>query len=193
MNSGTRKLGCRTSTTWRSVWPSNVSGSSFEEFSEIRRIEFLGRRELPEQGAEMLAELGHAGIQKAFDGIAGLGEHAAVHRKTRTFQREHEAVRHLARPLAKRRRRLRAIESAVDLDRGQPLARIGQLFRMRETLRIKDPAPRREGPAADADADLAGFHGHSTVTFRWHMIAQAAAKSKMFRRQKRPQWHGDAG
>jgi hypothetical protein len=45
---------------------------------------------------------------------------------------------------------------AVDLDRGQPGGRVFQLLGLRQLLRIEHPAPRREGPAADADVDLAG-------------------------------------
>ena len=63
--------------------------------------------------------------------------------------------RHLACPFAKRRRRLRAVERAVDLDRGQPFACISKFLRVRQALRVKHAAPRRERPAADADVDSA--------------------------------------
>src|SRR6185295_20260079 len=50
----------------------------FEETTEIRFIEFLEWRELPEEGAEAGAQFGDAGIVKPLDGIAGLAEHPAV-------------------------------------------------------------------------------------------------------------------
>src|SRR5580700_7569305 len=102
----------------------------------------------------MVAKLGDAGIEEALDRIARLFEHPPVDGKARSLEREHEIVRHLARPFAERRRRLRAVERAVDLDRGQPLAGVSQLLRMWQALRIERAAPRRERPAADSDADV---------------------------------------
>jgi len=82
MKAGARKLSWRTSTTWRSGKPSCFSGRSSRNVAEVRLIEFFGRRELPEQGAEPVAKLGHAGIEEALDGIRALGQHAAVGCKT---------------------------------------------------------------------------------------------------------------
>src|SRR5579862_5015754 len=103
----------------------------------------------------MAAKLGDAGIDKALDGVAGLLEHPPVDGKARAFERKHEILRHFARPFAERRRRLRAVKRAVDLDRGQPLGGVGKLLRVRQTLRIEDAAPRLERPTADTDADVA--------------------------------------
>ncbi len=72
----------------------------FEKCAEIFFVEFLVRRELPEQGAELGAELGDAGIEKAIDGVAGLGQHAAIDGVARTFERENESVRHFGGPFA---------------------------------------------------------------------------------------------
>src|ERR1700686_5646908 len=105
----------------------------------------------------MVAELGDAGIEKALDGVAGLLEHPTVDGKARALEREHEILRHLARPFAERRRRLRAIERAVDLDRSQPFGGVGKLLRVRQTLGVERAAPRRKSPAADTDADVARF------------------------------------
>ena len=49
-----------------------IARKQFEETAKIFLVEFLGRRELPEQGAEPVAQFGYAGVQKAFDGVAGL-------------------------------------------------------------------------------------------------------------------------
>src|SRR6202040_1108027 len=137
----------------------------FEEAAEVGGVEFFGRRKLPEQRPEMRAKLGDAGIEEALNGVAGFLEHPAVGRKARPLDGEHEAWRHLARPFAERRRRLRAVERAVGLDRGQPLARIGELLGVRQAFRIERAAPRRKGPAADADEDLAWFWSHLPVTW----------------------------
>ena len=138
----------------------------FQEAAEIGGVEFFRRRELPEQGTETVAELGHAGIEKPLDRVAGLFEDAPVDGIARALEREHETRRHFARPFAKRRRGLRAVERAVDFDRGQPLAGIGQLLRVWQTLRIKHAAPRLERPAADADINFACFRSHGAVTKR---------------------------
>ena len=48
------------------------AGQQFEKAAEIGLVEFLERGELPEQGAELVAELGHAGIEKSLDRIRRL-------------------------------------------------------------------------------------------------------------------------
>src|SRR5262249_46463431 len=72
-------------------------------------------------------------------------------------------------PAGKALRLLAAIISAIDLDRGQMLARIFKLALLRQALGIKRAAPGLEGPAADADADAAVLgHGSSPVSCaRW--------------------------
>jgi hypothetical protein len=94
----------------------------FEKAAEVAGIEFFGRRELPEQGAETIAEFHNAGIQEPFDRVAGFLEHAPVGGKAR---------------FAKSRRRLRAIECAVNLNRGQVRAGISELFGVRQAFRIE--------------------------------------------------------
>src|SRR5580700_12343117 len=105
----------------------------------------------------MVAKLGDAGIEEALDRIARLFQHPPVDGEARALEREHEILRHLARPFAKRRRCLRAVERAVDLDRGQPFGGVGKLLRVRQSLRIKHAAPRLKRPAADTDTDMARF------------------------------------
>src|SRR5262249_48173768 len=101
---------------------------------------------------------------EAFDRIAGLAQDLAVGGEARRLDREHEAVGHLARPLAKALRLLRAVVGGVDLDRGEVLARVGELFRLREALGIEHAAPGPKVPAADSDADLALPGCHRSVT-----------------------------
>src|ERR1700684_602249 len=103
----------------------------------------------------MVAKLGDAGIEEALDRVTRLLEHAPVDGKAWAFEREHEILRHLARPFAERRRRLRAIERAVDFDRGHSLGGVRKLLRVRQALRIEHAAPRLKRPAADTDTNLA--------------------------------------
>jgi hypothetical protein len=103
----------------------------------------------------MVAKLGDAGIEKALDRVARLLEHPPVDGKARALERKHEILRHLACPFAERRRRLRAIERAVDLDRGQSFGGVAELLRVRQTLRVENAAPRLKRPAADTDTDVA--------------------------------------
>src|ERR1700683_1564994 len=103
----------------------------------------------------MVAKLGDAGIEEALDRVACFFEYAPVDGKARALEREHEILRHFARPFAECRRRLRAVERAVDLDRGQTFGGVAEFLGVRQTLRIKYAAPRLERPAADADADVA--------------------------------------
>src|SRR5262249_40565605 len=124
-----------------------------EETTEVGFVEFLRRRELPEHRAEMLSELEHAGIEEMLDRVARLLQHTPVHGKPRSFDRKDKTVRHFACPFAKSRGRLRAVKGAVDLDRGEALARVGKLLRVRQPFGIEHSAPGLVGPSADANTD----------------------------------------
>ena len=90
-----------------------------EKLAEVDFVEFFGRRELPQHRAEPVAKFEHAGVVEALHRVAGLGQHSAIGGEARPFQREHKAVGHLARPLAKALGLLRTVVGAVDLDRGE--------------------------------------------------------------------------
>src|SRR3984893_18956573 len=111
--------------------PMKILGQQFEKAAEIRFVEFLERRELPQQGPEVIAEFQHARVEEPVDRFAGLLELAPMGDEARSLDREDEAVGNLRRPFAKGRRRLRAIECTIDLDRGEVAGRIDELFRMR--------------------------------------------------------------
>ncbi len=110
-------------------------------------------------------------MQEFLDRVPGLRQHAPVDRKTRTLQCEDEAVRHLRRPFAIGRRALRAVESAVDLDRREVLGCVGQLLRMRQPLGVKYAAPGLIGPAADAGINTALFDCHAILLTLCNLIA----------------------
>src|SRR5271169_375613 len=71
----------------------------------------------------------------------------------RRLEGKHEIIRRFAGPFAKALPRLRTIEGAIDLDRGQPAACVFQLARLRQAARIELAAPWLEYPAADTDTD----------------------------------------
>ena len=123
------------------------------------RLEFLAGMKLPKDGPELCLQLQHAARKKAPDGVAGFGQHPAMSRKARRLEREHEIIRRLGRPFAKALAFLRAVEGAVDLDRGDLAAGVLELARLRQPLRIELAPPRLEHPAADADSDHCHLSG----------------------------------
>ena len=147
-----------------------------------RRISWSART--ARAGGRDGCELGHAAVEEALDRVAGFLEHAAVGRIARALDREHEAVRHLARPFAEGRRRLRAVERAVDLDRVS-CARIGEF--LHAAGRIEHAAPRLERPAGDEKQFL--FAGPETPFFAVNVMRVLArrqiASNKMLRRSAR--------
>src|SRR5262249_9405724 len=124
-----------------------------QEAREILRIELLGRRHLPKHRAKLRFQLEHAAREEALDRLPGLGQHPAVGRELRAFEREHEIVGRLGRPFAKAIRLLRPVEGGVNLDRGELAAGVFELARLRQPLGIELAAPRLEHPPADADTD----------------------------------------
>src|SRR5271170_2462373 len=88
-----------------------------EKAGEILAIEFLGRRELPVDRTELVAEFEHAAGEEAFDRLAGFGENPSIGREARALQREDEIARRLVAPFGEALGFLRSIERAVDLDR----------------------------------------------------------------------------
>src|SRR5690349_11381750 len=78
--------------------------------------------------------------------------------EARPFDGKEETLGRRVEPAREAFGPLQRIEGAVDLDRIESAARESELARMRQTLRIEFPPPRRIGPARDADANIAG-HG----------------------------------
>ncbi len=139
-------------------------GQQREEGLEVFRLERLGRHELPDDGAELVAQFGNAAVNKPGNRVARARQHPAVGGIAARLQREQKSVRRLAVPLGKGRRLEGAVVGAVDLDSAEPAAGVVQLFAVRQTRRIEVVAPGLEGPAADADADVlvgagGGVHG----------------------------------
>src|SRR5712691_1253347 len=90
-------------------------------------------------------------------------------------------------PFLEAGRGLDAVEGAVDLDRADVPAGIGQLFRLAQARRVEGAARRRVDPAADADPYGAGVLHRSHCAFP----AKAGTHSAMdtgFRRYDNRVW-----
>src|SRR5271169_6800096 len=119
-------------------------------------VETLGReaearRELPQYGTELLFEPQDTGREEIRQRGFDLAQPPDVGDKARALDREHKALRGLVVPPGKRVRALQPIKRAVDLDRVDLPAGIGQLVGLQQTGRIEVAAPRRIGPAGDPD------------------------------------------
>src|SRR5262245_6212667 len=122
---------------------------------EVGRVELLGRRKLPQDRSQPVAQFGDARLQEKAKRLTGLRQQPLLHDVARPLDREHEAIGNLLAPFGESGRRLRAVEGAVDLDGGELGAGICELLGVRQTLRIEGTAPGFERPAANADPDLA--------------------------------------
>src|SRR5207244_749795 len=89
-----------------------------EKGGEISRVEWLERGELPEDRAELVAQLGEAAGEEALHVGRRPGQFVAMRQIARRLQRKDEIRRRLVAPLLEARRGLDAVERAVDLDRG---------------------------------------------------------------------------
>ena len=119
----------------------------------MRRARLALDHELPEDRAELVAELDESLRHEAPDRFAALGEDFPIGAKARRLDREDEAVGRGLRPAFEGRGLEGGIIGAVDLDRAQRAAGEFELLFLAQALRIEGPAPRLEGPAADADSD----------------------------------------
>src|SRR6266446_6223242 len=142
----------------------DMTRQQFEERGQRARVNRHVRGELPQDRPKLVAQLGDAVRDEALEDRACPGEIGAVRRNARPLEREDEVVRSLVVPAVEARRLLRAVESAVDLDRRQQPAGMAELARLRQARRVEDAAPRRIDPAADPDADLRpGAHPSSST------------------------------
>src|SRR5690606_19175676 len=104
--------------------------------------------------------------------------------EARGLDGEDEAVGHSIAPLGEARRRLGAVERAVDLDRGQVSPGMFKLARMRQAGRVEAAAPGLIGPAADADMDMARMHAidrpadRYDVPFMFRDVAESSAPAR---------------
>jgi len=135
--------------------PVEVARQMLDEFREVVALEALERCELPQHGPELVAELGEARGEEALDEAAGLGEHLLLGDEARALDREDEALRRRGGPALEAFCALQAVMRGVDLDRGEVARGVAELIGLLQALGIKDAAPRREAPSADADTHMA--------------------------------------
>ena len=126
----------------------------FQKGVDIVSVELFGRRELPEDRPQLVAEFDNARAEKVRYSLAGLAKHAAVGDEAVALQGKYEAVRTFRCPFGEGRRPYRRVIGAVDLDGRHLPAGILQLLRLRQLLRIEGVVPGLEGPAAHAGADF---------------------------------------
>jgi hypothetical protein len=101
MNSGTQNEACRTSTTWRSFWPCSDFGSKARKAPKSSGSNFLVGVNCHRIGPELVAQLQHARLQEALDGLAGLRQHAPVGGVAHALHGEHAIARASLAHLAK--------------------------------------------------------------------------------------------
>src|SRR5690606_2731208 len=130
-----------------------VAGQEVEESLDARRVVAELRRELPQERAELAAQLEEPRSEEVRERRLHVLELAHVRDVAAALYREHEIVRHLVAPARVARRRLQGIEAAVQLDAVEALRGVAELQALRQALRVELPAPARVPPARDADAN----------------------------------------
>ena len=138
-----------------------------DEGSDVVAIELPARSELPQDRAELGSECGEALRDEIADALGALAEVRPHDAEARTLDRELEAVGNGLCPRFPALRLLPAVEGRVDLDRRQRTRdAYSSSFDCGELVGIEDAAPRRVGPAANADADLRFAHRSGALCSR---------------------------
>ena len=126
-----------------------------EEGLEALGLEGQHRRELPEDGAELVLQLEDAVGEEVGQRRLDLLEPAHVGDVLRPLDGEDESGGGVLVPLGVVLGALQRVERAVDLDRGKHARGVLQLLRLRQLLGVEHATPRFVAPAGDADADVA--------------------------------------
>ena len=126
-------------------------GQPGEEVGQPVGVESQRRRQLPQQRSQLVLQGQHPGAEEVGQRRVDVAQLLHVGDEAAALDREHEARRGLGRPAVVAGRPLQGVERAVDLDRGHPGGRVGQLLPMRQALGVEVPAPGRIDPAGDAD------------------------------------------
>ena len=113
----------------------------------------LGRRELPQDRSQLVAQFGKALIEKLLNRISAFCQNLARSRIAGGLDGELETFRYGLAPFAPAGRLLPAIEGGIYLDRSKMLRGVFQLSPLDQTVGIEDAAPGLVRPAPYADAD----------------------------------------
>src|SRR5712671_5318824 len=113
--------------------------------------EAKARRELPQAGAELFLEPQHARGKEVGERRLDVAQPPDMGDEPRALDREDKAVGGLVIPPGKSIGALQPVERAVDFDRVDLSAGVGEFIGLYETWRIEISAPRPVGPAGDPD------------------------------------------
>lgn len=130
-----------------------------EEGAGALPVEGQRGRELPEEGARLVAQLQHAARVEGRQGVLDVGERARVGDEAAALHGEEEPGRHGVRPAAEEGGRLEAVKGAVQLDGGEGAGEVGEIEARGEARRVEAAAPLGVGVAAGADPHASGHGG----------------------------------
>src|SRR5690606_3395492 len=142
------------------------AGQQREEAREAVAVEGEVGRELPEDGAELVAEEQHAGGEEVGERRLDVAQLLHVGDEAAALDGEEEAGRRRVVPAAEAGRALERVERAVDLDAVEPTARVLEFAAARQSGRIEAVVPAPVRPAGDADAQVHAVHPNSGVGTR---------------------------
>ena len=129
-----------------------------EEPLKLLRIEYLGRHELPEERAQLVAQFHQPLIREFCNALAGFAQILPVGAIARCLNCEFEILRDGIMPFGKALGFLGAVIGTIDLDRSEMLSGIFQLIGLTQSLGIKAASPGRKGPATNSAADAPVSH-----------------------------------
>jgi len=109
------------------------------------------RRQLPQHGAEFLAQRQHTGGEEVGQRRGHIAQTLDVGDEARRLHREDEATRRVLIPALVALRPLQRIERTVELDAVEVPRGVVQLQPLRQVGRIETSAPGRVAPAGNAD------------------------------------------
>ena len=118
-----------------------VARQQCQEMVETLGIEAKGRRELPEDRAELLLQPQDAGGKEIGERRLDLAQPPDMGDEARALDAEDEIRRRLGVPARVAFRALQRVERAVKLDRRKPARCVLELATLRQALRIERSAP----------------------------------------------------
>src|SRR5688572_3252720 len=110
------------------------------------------RRELPEDGTQLLAQVEHARGEEIGERGLDVLQPQHVRDVARPLDGKYESFRCVRVPTGIAGRPLQRIERAVDLDDGKDAGRVLEFGMLWQVFGIKRAAPRFVAPTGDADA-----------------------------------------